>query len=616
VRVLQVKDADLSWLEGCEIKLFRPDKAAEFLGELEAVGSVAVDTETTSKDWMQARIVGVGVALSPTKAWYFTSVEDVPAALWKKKCVMWNAKYDLGVLRRAQVRIANFEDAMILYWQADPNNKDTGLKNAARGVFGLGMLRYEDVVPRGARIEDVDSGRLAVYCCSDAIMTLRLWESQQFVRHRQGFVYELDKRLTECLLDMEEDGVPVDSEFLTGMEKEVQKETDERLKEFLASVKREAARRGFDVDLAELARKVNSPAYVGELLFGKLGLPSAGKTNILGRYCTRADVIRSLRGKSSVVDRLLRYREAAKELSGFVKSLQEFVREDGRVHPDIRLERTATGRLAFRNPNLQNLPKKSDKQVGRYRFRDAIVAPKGHVLLAADHKGVELRILASLARAGKWCELFEKDSDLHDWNTTVCFGITKDSVSSQMWEDRRRDAKTVIFGLVYGMGDSALGSRIGKSPSQARLVREKLFEAVPEVKRYMKAAAEFARRFGYVKTYFGRRRPIPWIRSSDEAERKYGERRAVNTPIQGTSADLMKIAMIRIHDALRGDEKCRCVLQVHDELVFVCRRQHLHEYALKIKRLMEFRNLPGMVPIVAEVSVGKAFGSMTELRLG
>ena len=569
----------------------------------------AFDTETTSLDYMRAEIVGICLCIEPGVAAYIPLRHVYPGApeqLDRKRVlaalkpiledpargkVGHNLKYDAHVLANAGITLAGMRfDSMLesYVWNSVATNHD--MDADAQRYLGLRTIAYEDVAGKGAKqlsFDQVPLERAGDYAAEDADVTLRLhgalWPQLQAVPALARLYLECEQPLVPVLFAMEHRGVLVDRERLRTQSREFARQ----LQELLLQAHREAGHE-FNIE---------SPKQLQQILFERLQLPVRRKTPT-GQPSTAEDVLEELAGSYALPRIVLEYRALAKLKSTYTDKLPEQVNErTGRIHTNYAQAVAATGRLSSVDPNLQNIPVRRPE--GR-RIRQAFIAPPGYVLLAADYSQIELRIMAHLSGDESLRAAFAADRDVHQATAAEVFGVGLDAVTP----DQRRTAKVINFGLIYGMSPFGLARNLGIERGAAQQYVERYFQRYPGVKRFMDETRAQARQIGYVETVFGRRLYLPDIRSGNTQLRQYAERSAINAPMQGTAADIIKRAMITI-DAwcTRGDAPARLIMQVHDELVLEVREDAVEQVSAAVReRMVNAASLS--VPLRVDVGVG------------
>ena len=556
-----------------DYQLVLDEEALErWVRRLEQAPVVSFDTETTSLDYMQAEIVGVSFCVEPCEAAYVPLAHRYPGApdqldrdrvLARLRPLLedparaklgHHLKYDAHVLRNHGIELAGMRyDSMLESYVLDSTATRHDLDSTAKHYLGVDTIHYEDVAGKGAKqlpFAEVPVETAGEYSAEDADVALQLhrtlWPRIEAVPALRALYEQIEQPLVPVLLDMEHTGVLVDADRLRRQSHELSK----RLLE-LQGQAHAAAGGPFNVD---------SPKQLQEILFGKLGLPVTRKTST-GQPSTAEDVLEELAGDYELPRLVLEYRGMAKLRSTYTDKLPGQVNpRTGRVHTSYHQAVAATGRLSSTDPNLQNIPIRTPE--GR-RIRQAFVAPPGHLILAADYSQIELRIMAHLSGDEGLLAAFAADRDVHQATAAEVFGVAPAEVSA----DQRRAAKAINFGLIYGMSAFGLARQLGIERGAAQQYVDLYFQRYPGVKRYMDETRAAAREQGYVETVFGRRLHLPEIRARNQQLRQYAERSAINAPMQGTAADIIKRAMIDVHRWLAGSPDARLVMQVHDELV-------------------------------------------------
>jgi DNA polymerase-1 len=557
--------------------VFTEAQLEEWLARLRDAEVFAFDTETTSLDYMQAEIVGVSFCAEPGHAAYVPLAHTYPGApeqldraavLGRLAPLLEDAalpklghhlKYDAHVLRNHGIELAGMRyDSMLESYVLNSTATRHDLDSTARLYLGIETIHYEDVAGKGAKqlpFSEVPVERAAEYSAEDSDVALRLhrtlWPRLEQLPKLKQLYEEIEQPLVPVLLDMEHLGVLIDVAML-------RQQSHEIARSLLALEQSAHAAAGTTFNL-------DSPKQLQEVLFGKLGLPVQRKT-ATGQPSTAEDVLEELAGDYELPRIILEYRGLAKLKSTYTDKLPGQVDpRTGRVHTSYHQAVAATGRLSSTDPNLQNIPVRTPE--GR-RIRQAFVAPPGHVLMAADYSQIELRIMAHLSGDASLLRAFAEDRDIHQATAAEVFGLEPTAVTA----DQRRAAKAINFGLIYGMSAFGLARQLGIDRGAAQQYVNLYFERYPGVKHYMDDTRARAREQGFVETVFGRRLYLPDIRSRNQGLRQYAERSAINAPMQGTAADIIKRAMISVHDWLaRGDVPARLVMQVHDELVLEVR---------------------------------------------
>lgn len=544
-------------------------------------GFVAVDTETTSLDAMSADLVGVSLALSPGKACYIplqhkAGVDDLlgggPApgqipfddALRRLKPMLedpavlkigQNLKYDWLVLSRHGIEIEAFDDTMLISYAVDAGKGGHGMDEMSKRWLDHQPIPFKEVAGSGKNMvtfDLVDIDRAAAYAAEDADVTLRLWQvlKPRLVAERVTTVYEtLERPLVPVLARMERCGISVDRQMLARLSGD--------FAQGMAALESEIH------ELAGESFNIASPKQLGEILFDKMSLDGGKKTKT-GAWATGAGVLEELAAQGhDLPARVLEWRQLSKLKSTYSDALPGFINaETNRVHTSYALAATTTGRLSSSDPNLQNIPVRTEE--GR-KIRRAFVAEAGHRLISADYSQIELRVLAHIADIAQLKQAFADGLDIHAMTASEMFGVPIEGMESSV----RRRAKAINFGIIYGISAFGLANQLGIERSEAKDYIDKYFERFPGIRTYMEDTKSFARANGYVETIFGRRAHYPEINTKNPNMRAFMERAAINAPIQGSAADIIRRAMVRMEVALAEAKlAARMLLQVHDELIF------------------------------------------------
>ncbi len=542
------------------------DQLRAVIAEVAVCPEFCFDTETTGLDVFNDRIVGLSLAVRPHEAWYVPFSEantaayaDIIRPLFENEAIAkigQNVKFDLMVLRRIGVEVRGLKyDTMILHYLLDPESRHN-MNALAERYLNYRPIEIETLIGKGAKqltMDLVNIERVTEYAAEDADITLQLkhalWPQVEQIS-LQKLYCEIEEPMIEVLADIEMAGVRIDTAALA----EYAVELNRKLAELEAEVRAEAG---------EPTLNINSTRQLGEVLFSKMRIAEKPKMTRTKQFCTDEEYLQSFAHKYRIVDRILEYRGVKKLLSTYVEALPQLVnRTTGRIHTSFNQAVTATGRLSSTNPNLQNIPVRDD--LGR-RIREAFIpSDDDHLLLSADYSQVELRLMAHLSEDESLIAAFEHGEDIHAATAARLFGKSLDEVTH---EERRR-AKTANFGIIYGISAFGLSQRLEIPRKEAREIIDGYFASYPNVHAYMERVAEQARTDGYVATIFGRRRYLNDIKSQNAVARGLAERNAVNAPIQGSAADIMKIAMIAVHRRFAAEGiRSRVILQVHDELV-------------------------------------------------
>jgi DNA polymerase-1 len=581
------------------------------LAHLKGAKSSTFDLETTSLDAMKAQLVGIALSLTPGEAYYIPvghvgwgELEQLPldqvlsrlkpgledASLPK---LAHNGNYDMTVLAEYGVKIKNLAfDTMVAAYLL--GEKSLNLKALAFSRLGIEMTPISDLIGTGAKqrsMAEVPVKEAASYACADADITGQLVGLLEPELHKQGLwrlFSEVEMPLVPVLVTMERNGVALDMELLRQMAHRL----GEQLLKLEAAIYNSIGHRF----------NINSPQQLGSVLFEELRLPPAKKTR--SGYGTGAAILEELRGVHPVIELILDYRQLSKLKSTYIDALPAMVNpKTGRVHTSFNQTRTATGRLSSSEPNLQNIPVRGEMAK---EIREAFIAPPGTYLLAGDYSQIDLRALAHLSQDPNLIAAFRQDADIHAATAVQLFSVARAQVTAAM----RRLAKTVNFGVIYGMSDYGLEQATDLSRQEAAQFIATYFEKYPSIKEYLETTKAEARRLGYVQTILGRRRHIPEINAANRQVREAAERMAINMPVQGTSADIIKVAMINLdREISRQKLKSKMLLQVHDELIFEVPQEEMGIMRELVPEVMSTA-LAFSVPLKVDVKTGTNWGEM------
>jgi DNA polymerase-1 len=568
---------------------------------------VSFDTETTGLNTMTARLVGLSFSYLPGEAYYVPvpsndaeasqALVDEFRPFFESKTIVkigQNIKYDLLILKNYNVRVEGpFFDTMLAHYLIEPDMRHN-MDVLAETYLHYTPVPITDLIgPKGKSqktMADIDPTRVSDYACEDADVTLQLRHVFEPVLKDLGLLgllNDVENPLVPVLADIEHEGVKIDSNAMNEYSAELQG----YVQELEGQIFKEAGQEF----------NIGSPKQLGEVLFDKMqvGAGKIKKTKT-GQYATGEEILSQLAGDYPIAGLILEYRQLTKLRSTYVEALPQLVCTDGRVHTTFNQAVTATGRLSSTNPNLQNIPIRTEK--GREIRKAFVPRDEKHTLLAADYSQVELRIMADFSGDKTMIEAFRLGQDVHSSTASKVFKVPLDQVDSEM----RRKAKTVNFGIIYGISAFGLAQRIGISRKEATDIIETYFQEFPSVKAFMDDSINRARELEYAETLLKRRRYLRDINSRNATLRGYTERNAINAPIQGTAADIIKMAMINIHDFLEREKLgTKMILQVHDELVFDAVKEEVEYVTPKIRELMTTALLlPHGVPLEVEVGTG------------
>ncbi|QQR52952.1 DNA polymerase I [bacterium] len=594
-----------------------PKELQKLMEQVRQQKVIAIDTETTSVDVTVAKLVGVSLCWQSGVAYYIPvghtagdqlSWQEVKEQLLSELeradlvKVGHNIKYDYQVLRRHGVTLGPIGfDTMVANFLLNPLGRAQSLDDLAFRELAVDMIPITELIGTGKNqtsFADVPVAEATTYAAEDADMTWRLYEilSERLAKKTdktpQGWSMkrladDIEWPIIPVLGEMELDGILLDTKVLQTYGKKL----DERLAQLKQQI----------FDLAGEEFNLNSPAQLGQILYGRLGLSSAGlKKGKNGGFTTAVDALEKLRDAHPMIPLLMEFRELDKLTNTYVKALPEMVREDGRIHTSFSQVIAQTGRLSSSNPNLQNIPVRTD--AGR-EIRRSFVASSGHKLVTADYSQIELRVAAALANDAEMIKTFREGADLHQQTAALLYGVAMDAVTKNM----RNAAKTINFGVLYGMSAHGLSVATGMDGKEAVAFIEKYFEVRPKLRQYIADIKTFAYQNDFTETMFGRRRPCPEVHSSNFNIRSGAERVAVNVPIQGTAADIYKLAMIEL--AGRLDNDCRLLLQIHDELIVETPTAKAEAVAALMREVMEGVIDIG-VPLAVDTAIGDNWGEL------
>ena len=585
----------------------------DYLNSLSSAEFVAFDTETTSLNYMQAELVGVSLATEPGKAVYIPVGHDYMDApeqvsrdwlLEKLKPILegdspkkvgQNLKYDAHILRRYGIRLGGIlNDTMLASYVFNSVGSRHDMDTLSLHYLNHKTISFEDIAGKGAKqltFNQIELEKAAPYAAEDADITLRLhevlWKKvEETGSELQSVLTDIEVPLISVLCDMEQYGVRIDANLLGKQSQEIT--------EKLAELEKKA----FDIAGEEF--NLGSTKQLQRIFFEKLQLPVIKKTP-KGAPSTAEEVLHELAHNYPLPDVILQHRSLSKLKSTYTDKLPKMINPDtGRVHTSYQQAVAATGRLSSTDPNLQNIPIRTAE--GR-RVRQAFVPEDGYKIVAIDYSQIELRIMAHLSQDKSLLNAFAEGLDIHRATAAEVFGCKTEEVT----DEQRRQAKAVNFGLIYGMSAFGLARQLGIARNDAQHYMDKYFERFPGVLKYMEDTRKQAKEQGYVKTLFGRRLPLPDIKASNGARRKGAERAAINAPMQGTAADIIKKAMLQVADWIDTNnckDDVRMLMQVHDELVFEIKEAKLDDYIKELTAVME--NAARLdVPLIAEAGKGK-----------
>lgn len=586
----------------------------KLITELKKHAEICFDTETTGIDANDAELVGLSFAVKPGEAWYVPCPADQKKTkailelfepLFADKKKTWigqNTKYDLLVLKWYGIEPAgNIFDTMLAHYVIEPDGKRS-MDILSEKYLGYEPVHIEELIgkkgPKGSAtkaqgsMRDVEIEKIKEYAAEDADITLQLknvFTPMIKEKEVEKVFNEVENPLVKVLVDMEYEGIRIDEGFLNDYSKELEKDA----KKAEESVYKQA---GVRFNLA-------SPKQLGEVLFEKLKLDPSAKKTKTGQYQTGEDVLLKLAAKGNpIVDDILAFRELTKLKSTYVDALPLLInKKTGRVHTTYGQAVAVTGRLASNNPNLQNIPVRTER--GKEIRKAFIPRDSKHILLSADYSQIELRIVASISGDKNMCKAFRDGTDIHTATAARVYNVSEKEVTKEM----RYKAKSVNFGIIYGQGAFGLADNLGISRTEAKEIIDNYKKEFAGIQKYMDDTINFARENGYVETLMGRKRWLRDINSANFTVRGFAERNAINSPIQGTAADMIKLAMQKVHAAMKKEKmQSKMILQVHDELVFDALKTEAKELKeLIIENMQIALPLPHKVPVIAECGEGK-----------
>ena len=581
------------------------DKVRELVCKIKEKGEVSLDLQIAGDLPRASELVGITLALESADAFYIPlghknggnldkkSVLEILAEIVESERIGKigdNFKVDCQVLRREGLNLRGITfDTMLAAYLVDPGKRQYELFELVRDLLGFEIKTLEQAVGKKSTASDLLVDEIASFAGQAACAALLVKEKLLPVlaeRNSMSLFTDVELSLELVLSDLEWHGMLIDKEILSSLSKEYTAEL-----ELIANEIYKIAGESFNL---------NSPKQMADVLFGKLGLPGGKKTKS-GSQSTNAEILEKLSDDYPIVKKILDYREKQKLLSTYIDALPaQILPETGRVHTSFNQAVTATGRLSSTNPNLQNIPVRTES--GR-KIREAFTAPAGSLLVSADYSQIELRILAHLSNDSVLIQAFIDDMDIHTQTASAIYGIFPEMVTPEM----RRAAKTINFGLMYGMGPVKLSRDLKISFADAKRFIDSYFTQFPSIRKYMDTSIQNARDLGYSETLLGRRRYLPEINASNHIVREAAERTAINTPVQGTAADIIKIAMVRIHSKLDKWPGVKMLLQVHDELVFETPQECASDFTSWVKEEMGAA-YKLKAPLKVDAGAGKHWG--------
>ena len=583
----------------------KPEERKELMEILMKQEQVCFDTETTSLDALHADLVGISFSYKAREAFYVAIPEDFEQAKaivedfkpffesTKIEKIAHNIKYDLKVLNRYSIFVAfPLFDTMVAHYLINPESKQS-MDFLAEFYLNYKPVSIETLLGKKGKnqgnMRDLKPEEISDYACEDADITFQLkqlFEPQIQKEHLKELFYEMEMPLVEVLKDMEEEGIAIDVKALVAYSKQM----EITLTELEKNIK----------ELAGMDFNVDSPKQLGDVLFDVLKISAKAKKTKTGQYATSEDILQKHEKDHPIIAMILEYRQLRKLKSTYVDPLPTLTDKiDGRIHTNYMQTVTATGRLSSNNPNLQNIPIRTDK--GKEIRKAFVPRNSDFILMAADYSQIELRIIAALSGDKNMIEAFKSGQDIHKATAAKVFHVPLDEVT----REQRSAAKAVNFGIIYGQSAFGLAQNLNISRTEAKTIIDSYFEQYSTIKSYMDGTVAQAREKGYVETIMQRRRYLPDINSGNAVVRGFAERNAVNAPIQGSAADIIKMAMVEVYRAMKKQPlKSKMILQVHDELVFDIHRSEMEWMKKLVEDAMEHA-VKMVVPMEVELQFGE-----------
>ena len=590
------------------------------INEIKKIGILSIDTETDSLDIEKAQLVGISLCYNENFAYYIPirhkdlvnqkllkdqiDEQKLLEAI-KKICldqailkVGQNIKYDIRILNKYGIKLKSIADTMLMSYALDNGFTRHGMDDLAFRHFNHSAIKFKDLVGSGKKqisFDYVNIKEATKYAAEDALITLKLFNffQQRLFKEKNYYVYEkVDKPLIEVLSSMEDLGIKVNQNYLKKLSLEFQKQSQKLEKKIFQITKKDF--------------NIGSPKQLGEILFIEMGIKGGKKTKT-GTYSTDSAILEDLVHQGYDVAKLvLEWRELTKLRSTYTEALLfQTQQKTNRVHTSYAIATTLTGRLSSNNPNLQNIPIRTEN--GK-RIRNAFIAEDDHKLVSFDYSQIELRLAAEISHDENFIEAFVQGEDIHNTTAKQIFNLT----DKEILPEHRRKAKAINFGIIYGISPFGLAKQLSISNTEGKQYIEEYFSQYPKIKDYMNDQINFAKTNQYVETMFGRKCNIRGINDKNFAVRGFAERQSINAPIQGTAADIIKLAMIEIHKCILSKEiSCKMILQVHDELVFEIKDKYLENSIQQIKKIMEQTHLEYKdfkVPLIVDYGIGKNWG--------
>ena len=594
----------------------------DFLKKLKKQKQFTFDTEADSLDVFSATLLGISFSWQEKEA-YYLNINSGPKTFnlfskqnennsWLKQLkpifedgkiakVGHNVKFDIRLMKAQGIEVKGLSfDTKIAAYLINPGNRQHNLDSLTENELGFEKISSEDLVGKGKnklKYNEVELEKMSLYSCEDADCTNRLiniLQKQLKKYNLEKLYYDIELPLIEVLANMENNGIYLDRDKLEKISKKVNKEINDITKEIYK--------------LADKEFNINSPKQLQEIIFKELNIPTKNIKKTKTGYSTAFDELEKLKYEHPIILHIQEYRELYKLKTTYIDALPELInKETGRLHTHFNQTITATGRLSSTSPNLQNIPIRHE--LGK-EIRQAFTVENDYSLVALDYSQIELRLAAEMSQDKTLTEAFLKNKDIHKATAAAINQIKEKEVNDKM----RQEAKAVNFGILYGQGPHGLSQNADISYAQAKDFIDKYFDIHQGIKAYIEDTIKFAQEESYVKTMFGRKRFIPEINSEIALVRKAAERTAINTPIQGTAADIIKLAMNKVYEKYKNKDDIKILLQVHDELIFTIKKDKVNKYAQEIKDIME--NVCKLkVPIIADIKTGKSWGDLKKMEL-
>lgn len=589
-----------------------------FLKKIKSKKTITLDTETTSLNPLKAELLGISFCFKENEAYFinlktinqkvslFDIKKDHPYLAELKKIIEdekiekigHNIKYDLQVLKNYNINIGGkIFDTMIASYLLNPENRQHNLDSLSFSELNWEKINSNDLFPdKKINFSEIETEKLSLYSCEDADCTFKLkkiLEEKLIKKNLLKLFQEIETPLIKILANIERNGILLDVDFLKNLGKNIIKTIEKIKKEVYI--------------LAKEKFNINSTKQLKEILYTKLAISSKEIRKTKTGHSTANEELEKIKHLHPIIKLIQEYRELSKLMSTYIESLPELIdQKDKKIHTSFNQTITATGRLSSSDPNLQNIPTKTE--LGN-KIREAFISPEGKKFLSLDYSQIELRVMAHLSNDKNLISAFNNKLDIHKATAATINKIKLEEVD----DDLRQQAKAVNFGVLYGQGPHGLSQNANIPYQQAKDFIDKYFKIYSNVKKFIDQTIESARKLGYTKTMFGRIRTISEINSSEIMKKKSAERMAINSPIQGSAADIIKIAMIKIFEEIKNKDDIKMILQIHDELIFEVDENKIDYYYPKIKNIME-NIIKLKVPLISEVYEGKNWGKMNKIK--